>query len=89
MPYYTQEQINDGQQRINGALCVVDWKIIEALKALTDALSATPGVHRVELERVNSALADAYRSSAEVAEIRPPGCEPALEVDPNHWSIAA
>ena len=89
MAYYTQTQINDGQKQINGALCIVDWKIIEALKTLTDALAATPGVNRVNLDQVNAALADAFRSSAAVAEIVPPGCEPSLQVDPGHWSEAA
>ena len=84
--YTQQEEINDGQKRINGALCRVDWKLIKALKELRLAIAAAPGLGRIDFKDVDTALVDAYKASAIVADIKPPGCEPSLTYDPN-WTV--
>ena len=73
-----QQGINDGQRKINGQLCRVDWMIIEIKKL--------PAAHQLDFERIDAILTRAYHTSAAVAEIRPPGCEPTLVADPN-WTI--
>jgi len=80
----TQEEINDGQKKINGQLCRVDWKLIEALKLISGfleqvaAAKAADGTKLVDLDAValNRLINDAGGISAVVADIIPPGCEP-------------
>ena len=71
---YTQHEINEGQQNINGALCYVDWHVIEAFEALRDALAANNVLSQQDLELINEAFDKAYYTSEKVAEIIPPGC---------------
>ncbi len=70
----TQQEINEGQRNINGALCYVDWHILEALEALINALSRRNVLSRQELEQINEEFQKAYETSPKVAEIDPPGC---------------
>ena len=80
MPY-TQEQINEGQKRINYELNEVDKKIIEALRALMQVIKnerTTPpskGSKQMDFTTVEAALAEASTESDEVADIDPPGCQ--------------
>ena len=68
----TQEEINDGQQRINGELCRVNWRVINALREIRTALGST-GVNTDALSQV---INDAAAVAKVVAEIKPPGCKP-------------
>ena len=69
---FTQEQINDGQQRINGELCRVNWRVIKALREIKTAL----GSSGVNTDALSQLIDDAEAVAAVVAEIKPPGCNP-------------
>ena len=69
-----QQAINDGQRNINGALCYVDWQIIEAFEALRNALANSNVLSQQDLELINEPFDKAYYTSERVAEIIPPGC---------------
>jgi hypothetical protein len=69
-----QKAINEGQREINGALCYVDWHVIEALKALYKALESAGVLNRAQLQDVYKELKLAYEVSEHVADIDPPGC---------------
>jgi len=73
---FSQSAINNGQRKINFALTVVDVKLVEAIKALRDAVAALPAAHNINLEALNKAIADVYQTSEKVASIKPPGCDP-------------
>ena len=81
-----QQAINDGQRKINGQLCRVDWMLVEVLRLLRVEIKKLPAAHQLDFERIDAILTRAYHTSAAVAEIRPPGCEPTLVIDPN-WTI--
>lgn len=66
----------EGQARINGELCRVDWRIVEALRAVQAALAACPGCAGVDLTALTNAINAAEEISAKVADIKPPGCNP-------------
>lgn len=70
----SQHAINEGQRDINGALCYVDWHVIEAFEALRDALANRNLLSQRELELINEPFDKAYYTSERVAEIIPPGC---------------
>ena len=80
----TQEEINDGQKKINGQLCRVNWRLIQALKQVSRALEqvaaakAADGTQVVSLDpaALNGLINDAEKISAVVADIIPPGCDP-------------
>jgi hypothetical protein len=82
-----QKKINKGQRDINGALCYVDWHVIESLYKLVDGLAVQ--LPQLDLSEVRDKLHKAYYASKKVAEIDPPGCgnnfpkEPDIPVDPN------
>ena len=69
-----QQAINEGQRDINGALCYVDWQIIEAFEALRNALANSNVLSPQDLALINAAFDEAYYTSGKVAEIIPPGC---------------
>ena len=77
---FTQQQINDGQKRINGALCQVDWDVIYSVKALLKALKDAGVLTAAQLSRAKKLIDEAHSRSATVAAIDPPGCEPALQI---------
>jgi tetratricopeptide (TPR) repeat protein len=77
--YASQAEVNGGQQRINGELCRVDWKLVQALRAVNRLLATLrPDVDRELLEEVEQAVEAADRVSMRVADIKPPGCAPEL-----------
>jgi hypothetical protein len=80
-----QQEINDGQRRINGQLCRVDWMLLETLRLLRIEIEKLPGIGKADLQRIDEVLTRAYHTSAAVSEL-PPGCEPAVVEDPD-WSI--
>ena len=73
---FSQQAINRGQRQINFALTVVDEKLAKALEALKDAIARTPGLARINLDVVNEAISEVYKTSKKVADIKPPGCDP-------------
>ena len=80
MPY-TQDQINDGQKRINYELNAVDKNLIAALNALVGILKdRTPPPssmvsRQADFSVIEAALNEATTKSDEVADIDPPGCQ--------------
>jgi hypothetical protein len=75
-PGFSQDDVNYGQRRINGALSNVDNWIIYSIKKLKVALETTPGLQKIDLTELNKALEQASIQSKKVAEIKPPGCIP-------------
>jgi hypothetical protein len=74
----------EGQQRINGELCRVDWKIIKVLRLIKDTLTAMhPPVSRNLLNEIQRAIDEADSVSDGVADIKPPGCIPDIRQDPD------
>lgn len=71
----SETEIWVNQKKINGRLCQVDWRLIEALKEVVAALRATGSVavHVNNLERL---INEADDISASVAIPDPPGCSP-------------
>jgi len=63
------------QAKINGRLCQVDWRLIEALKAVSTALKAS-GANAASLATLDRLVAEADTISASVAIPDPPGCDP-------------
>jgi hypothetical protein len=75
---FTQQQFNDGQKKINGALCQVDWDVIYSVKALLKALKDAGVLTDAQLSKAKKKIDEAHDRSARVASIDPPGCDPAL-----------
>ena len=73
---FSQAAINRGQRQINYALTVVDKKIINAIKALKNAIAASPAGRDIDFEAVDDAISEAYETGGRVADIKPPGCDP-------------
>ena len=80
MPY-TQEQINAGQKKINGALVEVDRRVIYAFKdilAIVRTITAIPPIAAhfkdFDFTSLEAALQLAGYESYKVADITPPGC---------------
>ena len=82
-----QKDINGGQKKINGQLCRVDWMLVETLRLIRVEVAKLPaGAVKMDFEKIDKMLTKAYYTSAGVAEIIPPGCEPQIIADPN-WTI--
>ena len=80
MPY-TQEQINAGQKKINGALVEVDRRVIYAFKeilAIVRTITALPPIaphfKDFDFTHLEASLQEVSYESYKVAEITPPGC---------------
>ena len=74
----------EGQQRINGELCRVDWKLIKCLRLIKDTLAVMhPPVPRDLLAEIQKAIDEADAVSDKVADIKPPGCIPDIREDPD------
>ena len=72
----------EGQQRINGQLCKVDWKLIEALRAVLALLEKShPALPPDLMEDLRRKIESANYVSKKVAEIKPPGCIPEVRED--------
>ncbi|MEP6820637.1 MAG: hypothetical protein ABJA18_13965 [bacterium] len=72
----TQEAINAGQKTINGKLCQVDWRLLQALEKVRDILGNIPGVNAADIASLNDLIQRADEMSKEVAGDDPPGCDP-------------
>ena len=82
MPY-TQEQINTGQRKINGALVEVDRRVIYAFKellAIVRTITAVPPIapyfQGFDFTYLERSLQEVSYENYKVAEITPPGCSP-------------
>ncbi len=71
----TQEEINDGQKRINGELCRVDWRVINVLQEMRTVLAQLGGPS-LDLSAIDAAILEADLISEKVAMVDPPGCRP-------------
>lgn len=80
-----QLDINAGQRKINGELCHVDRILVEIIKALKLEIIKLSGFSEANFAEVNRLLEYAYKTSAGVASVKPPGCEPPYTADPN-WT---
>ena len=60
---FSQQAINRGQQHINYELTVVNRKIVEALKSLTDAIANLPRSTDIDLAEVDRAISEASEAS--------------------------
>ena len=72
---YSQDQVNEGQRKINYALTKVDEKLLNALIALKDSLDAGPAHRQRHLDDLEAAITDLSNTIKRVAEIKPPGCD--------------
>ena len=72
----TQEQINNGQKKVNGKLCQVDWRLLVALREVRKVLNRQAGLSEPDLAMLDRAIKEADDFSAIVAKVDPPGCEP-------------
>ena len=63
------------QQKINGRLCQVDWRLIAALREVTAALRAS-GSDASRVDNAERLIREADEISATVAIPDPPGCSP-------------
>ena len=70
---FSQQAINRGQRRINFELVVVTLKLADALDKLIERLS--PG-DKERYKDVGDLVSTARKVANEVADIRPPGCDP-------------
>ena len=74
----------EGQKKINGGLCRVDWLLVEALRETSNALAQLAASQSAygaqmaapDLTALNAWIEKADRISATVADIIPPGCLP-------------
>ena len=82
MPY-TQEQINTGQRKINGALVEVDRRVMYAFKellAIVRTITALPPIaphfQGFDFSYLEGLLQETGQINHRVADINPPGCAP-------------
>jgi hypothetical protein len=83
------EQMYEGQRQINGALCRVDWKLIQVLRMIHNIFAELrPHIAQDVLDKLEKAIKDADKFSGEVAGIKPPGCEPEGREDTTYTHAA-
>lgn len=63
------------QKKINGRLCQVDWRLMEALREVVAALRAN-GPHAVHVDNAERLITEADKIGLTVAIPDPPGCDP-------------
>jgi hypothetical protein len=63
------------QKQINGRLCQVDWRLIEALREVVAALRAS-GPNDVHIYNAERLITEADEIGFTVAIPDPPGCDP-------------
>lgn len=71
----SETEIWVNQKKINGRLCQVDWRLIEALREVAAALRATGSVGG-QVDKLERIINEADEISASVAIPDPPGCSP-------------
>jgi hypothetical protein len=82
----SQSAINDGQRRINGELCRVDRQFVKIFQNLRSELAKTSAFAKADFTAFDRLLKEAYHMSAAVAGIKPPGCDPEYNPDPD-WKV--
>jgi len=73
---FHQRAINRGQRKINYQLTVVDKRLIEAVKALINAIASLPNPPQDAITAASMAISQAKEFNEKTAETRPPGCDP-------------
>ena len=73
---FSQLAINRGQRKINYALTMVDQQLANALKALRNAIAASPAGREIDFAAVDRLINEVYEMRDRVADIKPPGCDP-------------
>lgn len=63
------------QKKINGRLCQVDWRLIQALEEVAAALGSL-GANAANVANLVCLTREADKISATVAIPDPPGCDP-------------
>jgi hypothetical protein len=71
----SETEIWINQKKINGRLCQIDWRLIQALKEVVAALRAS-GPTTVHVNNLERLINEAEEISASVAIPDPPGCNP-------------
>ena len=71
----SETEVWTNQKQINGRLCQVDWRLIEALRKVVEGLQAS-GSKTVDFKELFSLLEEAEKISGSVAIPDPPGCSP-------------
>lgn len=64
--------LKTNQAKINGRLCQVDWRLLQALRIVTTALEKM----NADVGELKNFIDEADQISATVAEPDPPGCNP-------------
>lgn len=72
-----RETVWMNQKKINGNLCRVDWRIIQALQEVSDIIEKMPGADLAALTSLKKSIQEADEISEKVAGDDPPGCVPA------------
>jgi hypothetical protein len=70
-----ETEVWTNQKKIKGRLCQVDWRLIEALREVVEALRAS-GSNAVDFEKLFTLITEAEEISKSVAIPDPPGCSP-------------
>lgn len=68
----------NGQKKVNGKLCQVDWRLLEALKKVSAELTKLGA----DVADLNQLIGQTDQLSAEVALENPPGCFPTDRTGP-------
>jgi hypothetical protein len=85
------ERVLQGQRQINGKLCQVDWRLLEAIRELRNAVgaisaqlakSADESLSEVETSPLDLAIDRVWEFNQAVAGVDPPGCLPRDPTDP-------
>jgi hypothetical protein len=71
----SESQFLINQKKINGRLCQVDWRLIQALREVVAALRAS-GPNAVHTDNAERLILEADRIGFTVAIPDPPGCDP-------------
>lgn len=71
---FSQQAINRGQQEINYLITVVDEKIVDALKQISNAVAKLATCGEVDLKALDKAINEVSAATKDVAGPFPPGC---------------
>jgi hypothetical protein len=71
---FSQQAINRGQQEINYLIVVVDEKIVDALKQVSNAVAKLASCGEVDLKALDNAINQVSEATKNVAGPFPPGC---------------
>jgi len=73
---FSQQAINHGQRRINYRLAMGGLELVKAIEAFKTAIVNSSGGKKIDFTEVDKAIADVFKITNSVADIKPPGCDP-------------